>query len=230
MARDQARKNADRRIFVRRRRYEAAARNRARRRQGVDKLALRAGHNTLAHRGQAYKGRKAPDRQRYDWRRGWRQSEHPRPPAWGCRDNRAHGRRKSCLRAKAAPAVGNRPPLACAGSHKAGQNRATGSATVKGLAKTGQSWRQRTACKTRTRVRSVSARSIPSPGAMSPRRDEPQIGATLGRTFGCILGRVSNLAQRSTKRSTSSSTVANEVTSRMRTLSGPVAKLSLLRT
>lgn len=226
----QARKNADRWMIVRTCRHKAAARSRARHHQEADKSTVpRAGRNTRARRGQAYKGRKVPDRQRYDWRREWRRNGHPRPPAWGRRDNRVHARRKWCPRARAAPAVGNRPLLACAGPHRAAQNRATASAAamVKGLVKTGQSWRQRTARKTRTRFRIVSARPIPLPRRNVRRcRDEPQIGAALGRIF----GRASNLAQRSTKRSMSSATVANEVTSRMRTLSGPVCKPSLLRT
>src|SRR5689334_8471769 len=185
-ARDQARKNADRRMVVRTRRYKATARNRVRRRQEADKLVLRAGHNKLARRGREYKGRKVPDRQRCGWRRGLRRNGHPRLPAWGCRDNRARARHKLCPRAVAAPAVGNRPLLACAGSHRAAQNRAAVSAaTVKGSVKTGQNWRQRTARKMRTRLRIVAARSIPSPVALCA---TAKMSLKLGRPLGASLG------------------------------------------
>jgi hypothetical protein len=183
----QARKNADRWMIVRTCRHKAAARSRARHHQEADKSTVpRAGRNTRARRGQAYKGRKVPDRQRYDWRREWRRNGHPRPPAWGRRDNRVHARRKWCPRARAAPAVGNRPLSACAGPHRAAQNRATASAAamVKGLVKTGQSWRQRTARKTRTRFRIVSAQS-PSPVAISA---AAEMSLKLGRPLGASLG------------------------------------------
>ena len=235
-------------MIGRRCRHKAAARNRARYRQVADRMVLRADHNTLARRGRAYKGRTVPDRQRCDWHRGWRQNGHPRQRAWRRRENRARARRKSCPHAKAARAVGNRPLLACEGSHRAVQNRAAASAAamVKGLVRTGQSLRRPTARKTRTRSRIVSAPPTPSPsqlpaaaGEMSLKLGRPLGAGHLaaarealgGTSFGYTsIGRSSCLAQRSTKRSMSSSMVANEVTSRMRTLSAPVSKLSLLRT
>ena len=200
------------------------------RRRAADKAVLRAGHNMLARRDPAYKDRKVPDRQRCDWHRGWHRNGHRPRPARGRRENRAHARRKSCPRAKAAPAVGTRPLLACAESHRAAQIRGAASAMLKGLGKTGQSLRQRTGRKMRTQFRIVSTRPPP------PRRDCPplEMNLKLGRPLGAIdmcarpMGALQ--AQRFTKRSMSSSAVANEVTSRMRTLSGPASKFPLLRT
>src|SRR6516164_10145149 len=165
-------------------RHKAAVHNRARYRQVADKMVLRAGHNTLARRGPAYKGRKVPDRQRCDWHRGWRRNEHPRRPAWARRENRAHARRKSCPRAKAVRAVGNRPLLACAGSHRAAQSRAAASAAamVRGWVRTGQSLRRPTARKTRTRSRIVSARPTPSPSQLPAAAGEMSL--KLGRPLG----------------------------------------------
>src|SRR5262249_18319585 len=219
-------------MIFRTRQRTAPGRSRARYRQVTDKLVLPAGRNLLARRGPAYKDRTVPDRQRCDWRRGWRRNGHRRRPAWGRRENRAHARRKSCPRAKAALAVGTRPLLTCAGSHRAAQNRATASASmVKGLGKTGQSLRQRTASKMRTQFPIVSTRHPP------PRRNlaaAPEMSLKLGRPLGAIgLGarQMDALqAHRFTKRSMSSSAVANEVASRMRTLFAPASKFSLLRT
>ena len=146
-----------------------ADRSRVRYRRAADKAVLRAGHNMPARRDPAYKDRKVPDRQRCDWHRGWHRNGHRPRPARGRRENRAHARRKSCPRAKAAPAVGTRPLLACAESHRAAQIRGAASAMLKGLGKTGQSLRQRTGRKMRTQFRIVSTRPPP------PRRDCPPL-------------------------------------------------------
>src|SRR5215467_14161339 len=171
-------------MIFRTRQRTAPGRSRARYRQVTDKLVLPAGRNLLARRGPAYKDRTVPDRQRCDWRRGWRRNGHRRRPAWGRRENRAHARRKSCPRAKAALAVGTRRLLTCAGSHRAAQNRAAASAAsmVKGLGKTGQSLRQRTARKMRIRFRIVSARPPPSPLSAAA----GEMSLKLGRRLGAI--------------------------------------------
>jgi len=209
-----------------------ADRSRVRYRRAADKAVLRAGHNMPARRDPAYKDRKVPDRQRCDWHRGWHRNGHRPRPARGRRENRAHARRKSCPRAKAAPAVGTRPLLACAESHRAAQIRGAASAMLKSL---GKDW-----AKLETADRTENANAIPdrlNTATPSPSRlstAAPEMSLKLGQPLGAIdmcarpMGALQ--AQRFTKRSMSSSAVANEVTSRMRTLSGPASKFPLLRT
>jgi hypothetical protein len=184
MARGQARENADHWLIVRTCQHKAAAHSRAQNRQ-VDMAARRAARRAPARRGQERKGRKAPVRKQCDWHRGWHRSAHPPPPAWRRRGNRSPARRRSCPRAKAAPTDRIRPPLQCAGFHRAVQSRAAAPAApmAKGLVKTGQSWRQRIARKTPTRFRIVSARpNIPSPPQLSAAGGEMSL--KLGRPLG----------------------------------------------